>query len=468
MRPFETLLMLACAAWLIQFASVVRPENGSWSVTLQILLGLLLVLQVLLEGWRWQMFPLYVVTILAASGLAPALLASNALRLCFTVAGLGAAAASVAAALIFQHLLIPSPAGPSLVGVTSLRPITRSGPTQPGRDPEFVSAPRVQLWYPAAPRSLGQRVHDFLQARLTARLKRTDSVPAALEAAPEPGIVRWPVVVYFGGWPEDSLQNRSLICELVSRGFAVASLYYPNQPSRPLLEYSSDAAFKRTVELDHARVRTFARDASATLDELTRLDHGGPDRRFAHRLRLQPAGILGYSFGGAVAAQATRMDPRFQAAVNLDGRHWAEGLQSGVSVAYLFVGEELLMPTAAMLTSSDPETRYEAQMDQVDYTRLAANLRANGGIQVTIDGTEHLNFSDDVLRSPLRRFNGGGAIDARRGLLIVNTLVVEFFGQHLAQRPAPRLTANPRPFPEARADYWPANVQRTSAAPSSP
>jgi hypothetical protein len=132
------------------------------------------------------------------------------------------------------------------------------------------------------------------------------------------------------------------------------------------------------------------------------------------------------------------------------------------------VGEELLMPTAAMLTSSDPATRYEARMDQVDYTQLAANLRANGGIQVTIEGTQHLNFSDDVLRSPLRRFSGGGTIDARRGLLIANTLVVEFFGQHLAQRPARRLAGNPRPFPEARAEYWPSHVQRTSAASSSP
>jgi len=87
--------------------------NGDYEATfeltepqpsLQVLLGVLLVLQVLLEGWRWHLFPLYAVTIMAAAGLAPALLASNALRLCFTAAGLGAAGASIGAALIFQHL----------------------------------------------------------------------------------------------------------------------------------------------------------------------------------------------------------------------------------------------------------------------------------------------------------------------------------------------------------------------------
>ena len=468
MRPFETLLLLVCATWLIQSASIARPDNNVSSVVLQIMLGLILVLQVLVEGWRWQMFPLYGVAILAASGLAPTLFASASLRLGFAIAGFGAAGASIGAALIFQHLVIPRPSGPSPVGVTTLRSVARAQSAQPGPDDEFVSAPLVELWYPAAPRPLAQQVRDFARARLAAHLKHTDSVPAARDVDPAPGTARWPVVVYIGGWPEDSVQNRSAICELVSRGFAVASLSYPNQPWRALLDYSSDAAFKRSAELDHERTRTFARDASATLDELARLDQGGPDPRFAHRLSVQNAGILGYSFGGAVAAQATRMDPRFGVAINLDGRHWAEGLQSGVSVPYLFVGEELLLPTAAMLTSADPGTRYEAQMDQIDYTRLAANLRANGGIQIIIDATLHNNFSDDVLRSPIHRFSGGGAIDARRGLFIINSLVVEFFGQHLAQRPAAALNGNTRPFPEVRADYWPTPAQRMSAASTSP
>jgi len=226
--------------------------------------------------------------------------------------------------------------------------------------------------------------------------------------------------------------------------------------ARPMLYYTSEADFRHSINLDNERARAYARDASAALDQLAALNNGDSDRRFAHRLNLEQTGILGYSFGGAVAAQATRMDPRFKAAINLDGRHWAEALQQGVAVPYMFVGEELLMPTQAMLTSTDPAIRYEAIMDQFDYTQLARNLRANGGIQVTINGMSHINFSDDVLRSPLRRVTHGGAIDARRGLIMVNSLVVQFFGQVLAQRPAPLLATNTQPFPEARAEYWPA------------
>jgi predicted dienelactone hydrolase len=471
MRPFEMLLTLACAAWLIRFAAVTRPESPCWSVGLQILLGTALAVQVLLEGWRAQMFPVYAVAILAASGAPAALFSTATLRLCFAAAGLVATAASISSAMVFQQLTLPRPSGTSLVGVTTLGPVTRAEPSPRPSDGESLPPPLVRLWYPAAPRPLAQRVREFLKARLEHSLKSTDTVPAAADVAVEPGSAKFPVLAYFGGWPEDSVQNRSLICELVSRGFVVASFQYPaelagmspadlkiqqRQLARPMLYYTSEAAFRHTVDLDNERARAYARDASATLDELAALNTSDSDRRFPHRLNLEQAGILGFSFGGAVAAQATHMDPRFKAAVNLDGRHWAEALQEGVAVPYMFVGEELLMPTPAMLTSTDPATRYEAIMDQIDYTQLAKNLRANGGIQVTIEGMAHLNFMDDVLRSPLRRFSGGGVIDAQRGLLIVNSLVVEFFGQQLAQRPAPLLAANTQPFPEARAEYWPA------------
>jgi len=471
MRPFEILLTLACTAWLIRFAAVTRPESACWSLSLQILVGILLVLQVLLEGWRTHMFPLYAVAILAASG-APVALWSNAtVRLCCTAVGLVMVAASIFGAIVLQHLTIPRPSGTSLVGVTTLGPVTRAEPSPRTADGELLPPPLVRLWYPAVPRPLAERVRGLLHARLEQRLKSTDTVPAEVDVAIEPGSASYPVLAYFGGWPEDSLQNRSLICELVSRGFVVASFQYPaalagmspadleaqrRKLARPMLYYTSEADFRHSINLDNERARAYARDASAALNQLAALNNGDSDRRFAHRLNLEQAGILGYSFGGAVAAQATRMDPRFKAAVNLDGRHWAEALQQGVAVPYMFVGEELLMPTQAMLASTDPAIRYEAIMDQIDYTQLARNLRANGGIQVIINGMSHINFSDDVLRSPLRRVTHGGAIDARRGLFLVNSLVVQFFGQFLAQRPAPLLATNTQPFPEARAEYWPA------------
>jgi dienelactone hydrolase len=470
MRPFEMLLTLACAAWFIRLAGVNRTDATAWTVGLQILLVVLLVAQILIEGWRWQLFPVYAAVILAAST-APMLASSAAMRLCFTAAGLAMTGAAILSCLIFQHLTLPRPSGASLVGVTTLAAVRQAESTPAVADRERLPPPLVRLWYPAMHRPLMQRLREFLAARVAQLLRASDTVQATAGTPVEQGGKKFPVLVYFGGWPEDAVQNRSLICELVSRGFVVASLQYPARLpgmspadlkmqlamlARPMLDYSSEAAFRHTIELNDERARAQARDASATLDELTALDNGGADRRFAHRFDLQNVGILGFSFGGAIAAQASRTDPRIKAAVNLDGRHWADALQGGVTVPYLFVGEELVMPSDAAATSSDPATRYEARMDQIDYTQLANNLRANGGTQVTIAGTAHPNFIDDVLRSPVRRLSGGGPIDARRGLFIVNSLVVAFFEQQLARRPSPLLSGNTRPFPEARAEHWPA------------
>jgi hypothetical protein len=100
--------------------------------------------------------------------------------------------------------------------------------------------------------------------------------------------------------------------------------------------------------------------------------------------------------------------------------------------------------------------RYEARLDQVDYSRLAANLRARGGIRVTIAGMAHMNFTDFPLRSPLRRLSGSGTIDARRAQKIIHTYVIEFFSRYLVSGRPPALDSPMPQFPEVRVQSWPA------------
>jgi dienelactone hydrolase len=316
----------------------------------------------------------------------------------------------------------------------------------------------VQLWYPAQNRGQPAGLTSLLAERIEAGLR---AVPAAL-AFPDAPVVqsakKLPVVIYFDGWPEDKTQNITLIRELASRGFAVASVTYPGM-DRPLADYSSEADFERSVRLDHARVRLHARDAILLLDTLFELGKDGRSP-IAQQLDTDHASTLGFSFGGAVAAEATRLDPRIRSAVNLDGRHWGDALEHGVEKPYLFMCEELVMPTEADLTSTDPMIRFEARMDRVDYSQLDANLRARGGVRATIVGTSHMNFTDIPLRSPLRRFNAGGKIDAQRAREIINAFVVQFFARYaVAVQPATPLDTPWPQFPEVRLEIWPNPVE---------
>jgi dienelactone hydrolase len=319
---------------------------------------------------------------------------------------------------------------------------------------ELRATPQVQLWYPAQAQPRWPGLSTLLAERLAAHFRAVPFVPAAANAPVAQAAKKFPIVIYFDGWPEDKTQNVNLILELASRGFAVASVIYPGI-DRPMLDYSSEAAFERSVQLDHDRARVHARDAGAILDALSGLDARADDR-FAHRLDTQHASALGFSFGGAVAAEASRLDPRIQAAINLEGRHWGDALERGVEKPYMYVSGVLELPSAADLASHNPETRFEARLDQVDYSKITENLQALGGIRVTIPTTAHMNFTDSALRSPLHRFSFGGKLDARRVQEIVKSYVVEFLLRYgVPGQPAAFNSPWPR-FPEAHVQTWPA------------
>lgn len=357
---------------------------------------------------------------------------------------------------------LPPPTGPFAVGETVLEP-------ENIRPPDPRPHPVVHLWYPADPDFLHHGQGPLRRWRDGAlRFFRRSGRAAAPELAVAPGTVRFPLLIYFPGWPGTRIENHGLLNELASHGFVVAGIVYPaRMPGMPAtfdeqvrelekpMDYSSAAAYHRTVAEARERVRSRAQDAVAVLDALARMDQAGGSNRLSHRLDLDRAGILGFSLGGAVAAEASTIDPRLRAVVNIDGRHWNRALASGVSQPYMFIGEELLQPSDADLAATNPERRYNAILDRFDYAQLARNLKRHGGIQVVVSGTEHLNFTDHALRSRTRRFQGGMRIDPRRAYDIQNAYILAFFKQWLDRQPSPMLKDGAQPFPEARIQVWP-------------
>jgi dienelactone hydrolase len=450
MRLFELILVLACAAVSIRLAGAGRAAGAGWVHGMQLLLAVVLIAQLMIEGWRWQVLPAYAATLLVA--VTPSVLGLSALTLFWSAAGASALlAVSVASCLVFPFVGPQSVHGPFAVGAT---PITVTVQRPSEIEPyELRAPPKVQLWYPTQAQGW-PGLAAWLSQRLAARLHAEPPASAVADAPVAQADKKFPVLVYFDGWPEDKTQNIGLLRELVSRGFAVASVTYAGI-DRPIVDYSSEEGFQHSVQLDHARARLHAQDAVAILDTLSGFA-AEPGNRFAQRLDTQHAGTLGFSFGGGIAAEASRLDSRIRAAVNLDGRHWADALEHGVDKPYLYICEELIIPTEADLASSDPMVRYEARLDQVDYAQLAANLQARGGVRITIPGTSHMNFTDVPLRSPLRRFSAGGTIDARQAQQIIKTFVLEFFRRYAVPGQAPPLDSPWPHFPEARLESRPA------------
>lgn len=454
MTFIDAILMLACglalARWPMSTPLALVAVVGAGAATF------------VLEGWRAPLVPAYVV---GAGLLIAALLPVGRLPQWLQWLGLGGSllllAVGIAGCIVLPLRSFPPCAGPYSVGTVAVSAelIERFSPKS--AKPQARPAPLARLWYPTAPLPP--------QSWIGRQLFPRNRDPGAEGATPSSVPAQFPVVLYFSGWPSTEIQNFVLIRELTSRGFMVVSLIYPGRlPSMSDAEfaqhvayyktpwnYSSQAGAERMSQLFGERVRRGAEDSAAMLDLLGAVNDQGALPQFRGRLALDYAGVFGFSMGGGVAAQAGWLDPRFKAVVNLDGWHWHESLQQGVPRPYLHLSEVINMPTPDDLASSNLDIRYGAERRQFEYTNVPRVLEQSGGIQVTLTGTTHLNFTDMNLYSPLRRLRQGGTIDRFRALEVVNAYVCGFFGRELQGKTEPLLDGDSSRFPEAKVKVWP-------------
>jgi pimeloyl-ACP methyl ester carboxylesterase len=454
MTLIDSIFMLACVLAFVR-----------WGFATPVLLAALAVAgvaTVVLDGWRAPLVPAYAVGagLLIAAFLPVGRLAQWQQWLALG-GGLLLLAVSIAACIALPLRSFPPTAGPYSVGTLAVPAELIERFTPKSADPSARPAPQARLWYPSA----ALPPQSWIGRQFFPR----DRDPGVEGATPSAVPARFPVLLYFSGWPSTEIQNFTLIRELVSRGFAVVSLIYPGRlPSmsdadfarhvayyRSPWNYSSEAGAKRMSELFSERVRRGAEDAAAMLDVLGAVNDQGALPQFRGRLALDEAGVFGFSMGGGVAAQAGWLEPRIKAVVNLDGWHWHESLQQGVPRPYLYMSEILSAPTPAELASSNPDARYAAERRLTEYTNVPLVLERSGAIQATVAGTTHLNFTDMNLHSPLRRWRQGGSIDRYRALEVVNAYVCSFFERELQGKREPLLDGDSSSFPEVKVKVWP-------------
>jgi dienelactone hydrolase len=307
---------------------------------------------------------------------------------------------------------------------------------------EAHAAPIVRLWYPAS----------------------TDQS-------------RLPILLYFSGWPGTAIDNPTLVHALAARGFVVASVTYPArlpgldpaiyrrqlaELTRPM-SFASEADFHETLRRADARVRVRAQDAVLVLNMLARLDTCEPANPLARRLDTDRIGIFGFSLGGAVAAQASRLDHRFRAVINIDGWHFADAAKYGVDRPYLWINDGTPLPGPADLVARDPSRRFTAILNQRDHDSAMDNIRRLGGIVMTISGSRHADFSDQSGQW-LRRFADLRLIAPRRVKQIVADYATAFFEATLAGRPPAAIIAGASAaYPEVHLDIEPPRHSASSA-----
>ncbi len=464
MRPLEIFLALLLAAYSLS-PLLIRHAARKYIPPFALIVSMA---HLALEGYRWQMIPLYVLTAAFALANLPTFFKADSAP---GSAQRPSAAASIltlvliALASILPALLpvpvIASPSGPFPVGTRSIvltdasRNELYSGRDEPRK---FM----VQVWYPSTPGK--DNVHapwvdhadifakanaqfldlpDFFLDHLT-----LSKSPAFQDAPVDELDSRFPVIVFSHGWNGFAAQNTAQMVEFASHGYVVMSMQHTYGamvtifPDGEIAPNNPDALPEGMPEpgyTDAARklVDQWSGDIAFALDYLTQQNEDSTSP-FYSVLDLTRIGVYGHSTGGGAAIQFCGSDSRCAAGLAQDPFMTPvsqEVQESGLSQPFLFIFSE----EWRNITDSKNNRLFNAFLPKVPNSR---------GV-TTILGSSHYDFTDLPLLSPLAPQMGlKGPINGKLVVGILNDYLVAYFEQEL--------NGNESPIPFAASESYPA------------
>ena len=445
MRVFEIILTILLAMRIIDRSF--RDQRLRDGLTLSAF-GVM-ALHLGLEGYRWQMLPLYGITLgytITALWRLPARSESARPRRGWALS-IGMLILLIAALLPPILLPIPktpTPTGPYPVGTLSFMLVDEARREIYSDDPTQPRSLMVQVWYPAQtagnqfapwidhPDIFGPVMAEYLELpRYFLNHVRYAQSHAYTDAPPLEGNAPLPVLLFSHGWNGFRAQNTYQMEELASYGYVVVApehtygsivTVFPdgqvalnNPEALPFDANLPDAEFR---PIANRLLKQWSGDLSFILDALGSFKLDGTLGSLSTRLNLEQVGVLGHSTGGGAIVEFCARDPRCAAGLGMDTYMKPvsdEIIAQGLTQPFLFMFSEE-WPT-------ETNTRL--------FDALYANQTGPAAV-LTIAGTAHYDFSDLPAFSPLAHNLGlKGPLNGGRVLEIIRTYSVDFFDEYL-------------------------------------
>jgi dienelactone hydrolase len=447
----------------------------------------------MLDGYRWQMVPVFVLTAGSVFWCVFSLRKPRAKQPVTSLRVVRAAAIGVSFILyivsfLFPALLpvvdLPGPKGSFSVGRSILVWSDHK------RGEEFTPASEdrrkvsVTAWYPADNRgrkrpdsywdtegvtgraySINAGMGTFWYSHLS-KVKTNSHGDMPVSSASE----TFPVILYSHSFYGLNTENTMLMEALASSGYVVFSISHPYESivslfpeAEPVqgdlthiserydsnaeeelelyrkLGHTQDPQLKRSLvrqilkvdELSTQLLRIRTEDVLFVLDRIEDLNQQrGPFRK---KLDLSRIGIIGWSFGGATALECCMADQRIKAAINIDGLPYGELYNSGEPVERPF-----------MMIQSDSDDEMEAIATQLLFEQLK-----NDAFLVRIEDASHTNFWDFPLFFVFYRHLGyWNDIDPLRLSEILAAYSTGFFDRYLNEQELPLWKGPSGNYPE--------------------
>ncbi len=472
MRLFEIILPIILTIHIIwPFTGRKRPE------VINLLPALALIIVILhgfLEGTRWQMFPLYAITVWVF--LASLITWGKNRRpnnISFPrgwrLAGLLSTLLVLAISTSLPALLpVPTPLPPSGPFAIGTRTMELTDPSRKeiysGKDEarKFL----IEIWYPAMPPASGIKPapwmpeakivapaiadyinlpHFFLDHLTLAKSSAYADIPANRSAG------MFPVLIFSHGWNGFRQQSTFLMQELASHGYIVVAMEHPYGARLTVFPDGSLAANnpaalpkgKPDDEYEAAGrilVNQWAGDISYALDTLAKINQNDPAGQLSGLLNLNKVGVFGHSTGGGATIQFCGIDPRCKAGLTLDAFMRPVGLEvldQGTRQPFFYMFSELW----PFPRNTELFNRYYSHVSPSNHV-------------VTILGADHYDFSDLPALSPLAPQLGlKGPINGARVQKIIDTYVLAFFDLQFKDTTTILFDGPQAAFPEVRYDH---------------
>lgn len=494
MRLFELLIYLSNIGL---FALTVLLKKERRRIPVFVASGiatLLLVIHWMVEGYRVQLFFPYCLTII--------FLAISSYSF-FKKTGpkkiprfmLGSAYTAISVMLIvtaglmyaFPVFKLPEPTGEFKVGTQTFHLVdtNREEIFDEARDGKRELM--VQVWYPAQagtgkhapfvpdPQILHYMAADYGLPGFTFQHLKYVSSHAYSGAEVSSAQTSYPLILANPGNGSSRFLHTSQAENLASHGYIVAVIdhtyntfatVFPDgrittSTTNDLFSPNNDYRTGRAARDKLGKVLTD--DVAFALDQFELIQSGQIPSLLKGRIDLGHVGVFGHSIGGATAYDAS-YDPRIAAGIDLDGGLYRLRDREGLQKPVLFINSESYFEQLKMVMDNRVYTDAELNrmgetrewMDQVtedkklELERLRETV-GEGGQVLYIESTEHLNFADVQLISPIfNKLGITGKIAPERANSVINAYILDFFDMYLKNQGGILLKGPDSRFPEVK------------------
>ncbi|HXY25342.1 MAG TPA: alpha/beta fold hydrolase [Candidatus Acidoferrum sp.] len=334
---------------------------------------------------------------------------------------------------------VPSPTGPYSVGTRTiaLTDSTRNDPyVANGTKRELA----VRLWYPASPTQNCQaadyaspKVWNYFSQLLGMGLPNV-TTNSCLDTPVMDGA--HPVVVFTPGYTGTFSDYTFLFEDLASRGYVVASVAHTYETTvvelpdlglvKGLFGSHLDDSWRGDEQTFSFATTVRLQDLTFVLNQLEQLNTKAGSS-FQGKLDTARIAVAGHSMGGSTAILAVEQEPRFKAAIVIDGV-LSHSLASSTETPVLLLA-------AGRDGWSDTERHVWAQLEG---SRLAVNFK----------GAEHVTPTDEVWLA--KDAVKTGAMGPEKTIAGLRDYVAAFLDAHLLNKPLDSLLTGPSSdYPDA-------------------